>query len=569
FVAHGACWALLVERRGSAAVPLQRLVEVAESVTLAGGTTDTLDWGHNYGGLFSPDRRGYVFPWEEDSPAFFTTLPGRDENFFANPLATSQPDPTATLCDTRQQPPGSRPARTISAVRPWEGDPLWALPEEIVMEIALELPTRDALRARLASRVFWPVFHTQRFWASRFRLPFERAWLVEARDGGKGLLHWDRDWRSLYRRTHDKHLRPDQYNRKRIWGLLPHLSRLLDLEWHELPRDLPPARFMLPHTGSAGAPFRAEVAADVWDAAETKIQSFACSGRGCRVLRRRCVALPDAVVAMSASFAMLGHRRYIAGLALRTAEGESVRLGYSGLGETWVAASDIRGFNLAVGSRGIQALQCLTGPSHAASPWLGCPIGVPQTRRLAMGGPVATLEGGFDGCKLVSMAVCVQAPPAAELPEPGLRDAAVWYPSLPGPVDMHEQSFPPVKQHLAGYKPLFWVHFGGPGGRLLQHLVRIKTYSVGGAFHRLEFLFNKPVPTACRVLSLVPNGYPWHTDDFEVDGPGGERIDAVEVGYGPGYNGDDGPPEEAVLLWFKVCTMATLCRVLLTRPSCC
>lgn len=170
------------------------------------------------------------------------------------------------------------------------------------------------------------------------------------------------------------------------------------------------------------------------------------------------------------------------------------------------------------------------------------------------------------GCKLVSMAVCVQAPPAAELPEPGLRDAAVWYPSLPGPVDMHEQSFPPVKQYLAGYKPLFWVHFGGPGGRLLQHLVRIKTYTIGGAFHRLEFFFNKPVPTACRVLSLVPNGYPWHTDDFEIDGPGGERIDAVEVGYGPGYNPDDDPREEAVLLWFKVCTMSTGQRAILWPP---
>jgi hypothetical protein len=53
---------------------------------------------------------------------------------------------------------------------------------------------------------------------------------------------------------------------------------------------------------------------------------------------------------------------------------------------------------LAVGSRGIQALQIITGKGYA-SRWFGCLDESPRTQRLILSGSVAALEAGFDVSK--------------------------------------------------------------------------------------------------------------------------------------------------------------------------
>ena len=382
-VFHDACWSLLIERLPSGPVPLQRLLELTESVTLSTADNYTLSWGHSYGGLFTDgwaQDQGPTFP-REDGYRYPRTR-SRLREFFMDPFKTPQ-----LLSDGMHQEP-SASSSTSYPVSPWEGDPLWAVPEEIWTAIATMMATEDVMNARLASRVFWPAFHTQQFWASRFAPSFERSWLFEARDIEKST-----NWRSLYRRTQNRNLDPGLKNRKRIWGLITGLMDLVKLNWHELPGDL--SSSWLPSIGPS--PARAQVTGDVWDADDDDESAFfADSSRGCRVFRRRCVAVPDTIARLSLSFVAFGDHKFITGISLTTGTGEMVRLGYSSPYECSVAVSDIRGFNLAVGPRGIHALQCITGSSNAISSWLGCPDGAPITRRLAMVGPVAALEAGFD-----------------------------------------------------------------------------------------------------------------------------------------------------------------------------
>ena len=75
------------------------------------------------------------------------------------------------------------------------GDCFSTLPWEILEAVAINLPTRDALVLRQASRAFLPVLTTQIFWASRFQPGHEREYLFEKRNKEQ------RDWISLYRRT--------------------------------------------------------------------------------------------------------------------------------------------------------------------------------------------------------------------------------------------------------------------------------------------------------------------------------------------------------------------------------
>lgn len=111
-----------------------------------------------------------------------------------------------------------------------------------------------------------------------------------------------------------------------------------------------------------------------------------------------------------------------------------------------------------------------------------------------------------------------------------LRNAGIWYPEIPGPdLCLHEQSFPPLDLYLDGYKPpLFWCHFGGPGGMYLSHLTRISaTWSCG--IRRMEFCFNTEVPAEFRSLGRLEAEASQKDFDFIIDGPGGERIESIEI----------------------------------------
>ena len=381
FVFHDACWSLLEQALHPAPVPIARVFEVCNSIpTVMGG--DRLNWDHDYGGLAL--KRDSLFPWEErfadrrQFPDPESEGPFDPALYCADPLAIGEVD--AILTDgLREAPDERRNLPLTSSGR----DPFGSLPVELCSAIAFNLPTSDALNARLASRSFWHLFDSQQFWLSRFRGSSDRSWLFEAQHTTNA-----RDWRSLYRRTSHGRLGQGLRNRKRIWGLAQDLLPLVKLHLNGFLPEL-----SSPWTVSPGESWQWVLAAG-----NTEEESFEFSQleKGCRRFWRQQVAIPENLSQISISTARVGHSVYVAGITLATAAGEVLRLGYHGAAtESSLSVSGLMGFNVATGLGGIHAIQCID-QSGTPSAWLGCPDDVPKTERLAIGTRVTALEVGFD-----------------------------------------------------------------------------------------------------------------------------------------------------------------------------
>lgn len=130
----------------------------------------------------------------------------------------------------------------------------------------------------------------------------------------------------------------------------------------------------------------------------------------------------------------------------------------------------------------------------------------------------------------MKLAVHTRSPPPPH--RGGLRDSAVWYPTIPPQhLCLNEKSFLPRDYYTVGYKPLFWAHFGGPGGRYLQHLTGLSAVSSIGIL-RIHFHFDIEVPWDHRSFGRLKVEEEYEeTTDFSIDGPGGERIETVSMCY--------------------------------------
>ncbi len=391
FIFHEACWALLEGALHPAPVPLERLFELCASLPVSrtfGGTS----WGHDYGGIAVLDNTCY-FPWESRlrmQPRENLQLSAAE--FSKNPYLPSE---IARILDEHPEeppaprhsfpPPDSTPALTESS------DCFARLPEELCAAIAMRLPTTDVLNARLASRSFWFIFHSQQFWASRFKGPSaERPWLLDVREPTL-RSNVSRDWCWLYRRA------GSLQNRQRIWGLIRGVVDLVSLVWNELPLDLAPM-WSAASILSSG-PDLVEATADLQAPAPHTHSPSSHFQRGCRKSRSQTIAIPDTLARLSVSTVAVGDDLFVAGLCLTTTAGDTVRLGYYSHSDYSVNLSEIWGVRLAVGASGMHALQCITGPTGLSpdSPWLGSyPSDSLVTDRLAIGRRAVALEVGFD-----------------------------------------------------------------------------------------------------------------------------------------------------------------------------
>jgi hypothetical protein len=93
-----------------------------------------------------------------------------------------------------------------------------------------------------------------------------------------------------------------------------------------------------------------------------------------------------------------GGANYMAGLRLISAKDGDQQIGIRDEAKERsfaVTAYALRGFNVAVGERGIRALQvvCQDGTQ---SPWLGCPQNTPITERLVCTTRIVALDALFD-----------------------------------------------------------------------------------------------------------------------------------------------------------------------------
>lgn len=137
-----------------------------------------------------------------------------------------------------------------------------------------------------------------------------------------------------------------------------------------------------------------------------------------------------------------------------------------------------------------------------------------------------------------------------------MRNSAVWYPDIPpAHLNLNEEFFFPAQSYTQGFKPLFWTHFGGPGGIYLKDLHRI-SWSTADEIMAFEFQ-KEDVPLDCRMFGRAPlpdSDDEDNLDIFDIDGPGGERITAIEISQK--YYKEDGERwlmSEGALALFKVC----------------
>jgi hypothetical protein len=374
FVFHDACWSLLEQASHPTPVSLERLLDVCSSLSVP-RECRAPSWGHDFGGAAVVDNIHH-FPWEDRYGDREFSDP--DPVFSKNPY---QAPVHHILTEDPEHPPAFSQTAPSSETSRVSGVPL---PEELCAAIAMRLPTADVLRARLALRAFWPVFYNQQFWKSRFQASTDRSWIFEARNGPP------RDWRSLYRRTNDTRISPSLRNRRRIWGLLQGVLDILALVWNELPPALPEmwSPGMVPR-----ATHRVEATGNLWADGQPVGRKF---NNGCRKFRTQSIAVPETLARLSVYTLGFGDAVYIVGMTLTAAGGETIRLGYRSPSEQSVELSQLWGFRLAMGSRGLQALQCITGPTGSEAPWLGSPDDVPRTERLVVTNCVVGLEVGFD-----------------------------------------------------------------------------------------------------------------------------------------------------------------------------
>jgi hypothetical protein len=136
------------------------------------------------------------------------------------------------------------------------------------------------------------------------------------------------------------------------------------------------------------------VAADVRQ--ETVSDHYEGFNEGCRLFQKHCAFIPSGLARIAFSITAAGDVGYLTGMRFIPNNGADIRLGYIAEGtELVLEVTAVKGFILAIGSRGIRALQVISGDGHA-SRWLGCPKNSPVTERLAGFESICALEVGVD-----------------------------------------------------------------------------------------------------------------------------------------------------------------------------
>ncbi|KAI1310075.1 hypothetical protein F5Y03DRAFT_403682 [Xylaria venustula] len=508
FVFHAACWRLLEKVLPLRVEPalLERLFEVLGSVT-APSKKSSFRWNPDFGDIESPGC-------DEFFPVLYGEPINRPVLLGADPCDALEAD---IIRAEISQPPAEVIVPIVS-VGTSENDIFESLPLEIRSAIAMCLSTSDVLNARFASRAFWHVFYDQLFWMSRFKDTADRAWFFEA-------LEWQEsiNWRWLYRRTDTARIGPALHNRRRIWSILGTVVDILGLQW--CASNLPTLNSLDLENYWLGA-----VTGSIW---QTPQQIFTgVANNYCRLSRRHCPTIPNNLRRFSISCIQIGGVGYVSGIKFTTATGSIVQLGYWATTEYSIHLTELWGFILAVGTRGIQAVKCLTS-SDTTSCWLGYPDSAPKTRRLAIfDTPLDSLVVGFDAFKIVSLGT-TKTP--RQIPkDDSLRTFGSWYPDVPGPtLSLNDSSFIRPDIVSKGYRPLLWTIFGGPGGRYLSHLIRISV-TIECGLRRIEFTYDIDVPAEYRNFGrFEPASSSSVVVDFVIDGPGGEIINGIEIEYPP------------------------------------
>ena len=101
---------------------------------------------------------------------------------------------------------------------------------------------------------------------------------------------------------------------------------------------------------------------------------------------------------------------------------------------------------------------------------------------------------------------------------------------MPSPnVCLNDESFTGESPSTAGYQPLFWILFGGPGGIYLRSLTEVSVTRLG-SLCSIEFGYDtQDIPIKARTLGCRNITEFSRIIRFPIDGPGGELIKTIDV----------------------------------------
>lgn len=115
------------------------------------------------------------------------------------------------------------------------------------------------------------------------------------------------------------------------------------------------------------------------------------------------------------------------------------------------------------------------------------------------------------------------------LPEISIRERALWFPTIPdSELYLNEESY--VAEDLYSiYRPIFWIHFGGPKGILLQYVNKIIVDTNDLGVCAIQFTYT----SGKGYVNSPPLGrhkacFGRERHYFEIDGEGGERINMIK-----------------------------------------
>lgn len=115
---------------------------------------------------------------------------------------------------------------------------------------------------------------------------------------------------------------------------------------------------------------------------------------------------------------------------------------------------------------------------------------------------------------------------------PPWRDSAFWFPSPPLK-ELHlvnELSFTSRESAASAYHPLCWCMFTGWNGSWLPHLTMMSVTSTSTSIRGIRFRYIGEAGLSPRLIGKRPRrGHGDRRVDFDIDGPGGEIITAIEV----------------------------------------
>lgn len=387
FPFHCSCWKLLTASSPTNDVHIQSLFDLCRSCPIP--LCKTLDFGHDYGGLYQREHSGFYPPFPGEETRLSHTKRDVDSTIYQS--HTFDPLDASFLVGIVEDQESSReylmprkPIRqTMTAY-----DPFGKLPPEILQCILPCLSSADVSSLRLSSCVVANTPLPDRFWHSRFCHGREFDYILEYAQHSKHKGQWKTTFLSVQRLQHH----PSLVNRKRIWSLATALHNII-------------SQTATCHGSALRSWFEQDAPSDsrTWVTASRNLKPYPnMFSMGSRSLYERFLALPDTLSSISVSVTDLFTGRYVSGIQISGSNGNRWDLGYFQPHSSIIfTTTRISGFLLAEDQRGIRGMRVLSG-NGPGSEWIGEYQDIPR-RRLILPkairraeNSVKYIKGGFD-----------------------------------------------------------------------------------------------------------------------------------------------------------------------------